>query len=69
MPETHRRHPLARVTLANLASHKLRLLLTIVSVVLGTSFISASLVFTATPARQLPGDVQQQPQLHRPAGE
>lgn len=48
MPKTHRRHPLARVTLANLASHKLRLLLTIVSVVLGTSFISASLVFTAT---------------------
>ncbi|WQD13329.1 MAG: hypothetical protein U1U88_001550 [Lawsonella clevelandensis] len=48
MPKTHRRHPLARVTLANLRLPQTPPVLTIVSVVLGTSFISASLVFTAT---------------------
>ncbi|MFY9190620.1 MAG: FtsX-like permease family protein [Lawsonella sp.] len=43
-----RRHPLLRVSLANLLAHKVRLALTVLSVVLGTAFISASLVFTAT---------------------
>lgn len=36
------------VSLRNLAAHKLRLLLTVLSVVLGTSFVAGSLIFTAT---------------------
>lgn len=37
-----------KVSLRNLAAHKLRLLLTVLSVVLGTSFVAGSLIFTAT---------------------
>ena len=40
-----------RVTLRNLAAHKLRLLLSAVAVVLGVSFVSGSLVFTDTIRR------------------
>ncbi|MFT3660866.1 MAG: FtsX-like permease family protein [Gordonia sp. (in: high G+C Gram-positive bacteria)] len=37
-----------KVSLRNLAAHKLRLLLSVFSVVLGTSFVAASVIFTAT---------------------
>jgi putative ABC transport system permease protein len=37
-----------RVSLRNLAAHKVRLLLTLISVILGTAFIAGSFVFTAT---------------------
>ncbi|WP_446664699.1 ABC transporter permease [Flexivirga sp. B27] len=37
-----------KVSLRNLAAHKLRLILTVLSVVLGTSFIAGALVFTST---------------------
>ncbi|MGZ8177448.1 ABC transporter permease [Williamsia sp. SKLECPSW1] len=37
-----------RVSLRNLAAHKVRLVLTVLSVVLGTSFVAGSLIFTAT---------------------
>ena len=37
-----------KVSLRNLGAHKLRLLLTVLSVVLGTSFVAGSLVFTET---------------------
>ena len=37
-----------KVSLRNLGAHKLRLLLTVLSVVLGTSFVAGSLVFTGT---------------------
>lgn len=37
-----------KVSLRSLAAHKLRLVLTVFSVVLGTSFVAAALIFTAT---------------------
>ncbi|TWP33759.1 FtsX-like permease family protein [Leekyejoonella antrihumi] len=37
-----------KVSLRNLAAHKLRLLLTVLSVVLGTSFVAGSMIFTTT---------------------
>ncbi len=37
-----------RVSLRNLAAHKVRLVLTVLSVVLGTSFVAGSIIFTAT---------------------
>ena len=37
-----------KVSLRSLAAHKLRLLLTVFAVLLGTSFVSAALIFTAT---------------------
>ena len=37
-----------RVSLRNLAAHKVRLLLTVLSVVLGTAFVTGSFVFTDT---------------------
>lgn len=37
-----------KVSLRSLAAHKLRLILTVFSVVLGTSFVAAAVVFTAT---------------------
>lgn len=37
-----------KVSLRNLAAHKLRLILTVLSVVLGTSFIAGALIFTST---------------------
>lgn len=40
-----------RVSLRNLAAHKVRLLLTVLSVVLGTAFVTGSFVFTDTLSR------------------
>ncbi len=37
-----------KVSLRNLAAHKLRLILTVLSVVLGTSFVAGSMIFTTT---------------------
>ncbi|GAA2061690.1 ABC transporter permease [Williamsia deligens] len=37
-----------RVSLRNLAAHKVRLVLTVLSVVLGTSFVAGSIIFTST---------------------
>ena len=37
-----------RVSLRNLAAHKVRLLLTLTSVVLGTAFVAGSFIFTDT---------------------
>lgn len=42
------RSAMATVSLRNLAAHKVRLLLTTISVVLGTAFVAGSLVFTDT---------------------
>ena len=39
--------PMTKVSLRNVAAHKLRLALTILSVVLGTAFLSGALMFTA----------------------
>jgi putative ABC transport system permease protein len=41
-------NPVRTVSLRNLAAHKVRLLLTVISVVLGTAFIAGSFVFTDT---------------------
>lgn len=41
-------HPMRKVALRNLAAHKIRLALTVLSVVLGTAFIAGSFVFTDT---------------------
>ncbi|NLE82247.1 MAG: FtsX-like permease family protein [Rhodococcus sp.] len=43
--------PMRRVSLRNLAAHKVRLALTVLSVVLGTAFVAGSFVFTDTLAR------------------
>lgn len=40
--------PMLRVSLRNIAAHKLRLLLSVLAVVLGTAFVTGSLVFTST---------------------
>lgn len=40
--------PMTRVSLRNIAAHKLRLVLSVLAVVLGTAFVTGSLVFTAT---------------------
>ncbi|MGW4530877.1 ABC transporter permease [Nocardia sp. NPDC004340] len=40
--------PMRKVALRNLAAHKVRLVLTLLSVVLGTAFISGSFIFTDT---------------------
>ncbi|MFI1911621.1 ABC transporter permease [Nocardia sp. NPDC020380] len=40
--------PMRKVALRNLAAHKVRLFLTVLSVVLGTAFISGSFIFTDT---------------------
>ena len=39
--------PMTKVSLRNVAAHKLRLALTVLSVVLGTAFLSGALMFTA----------------------
>lgn len=44
-------NPMRKVALRNLAAHKVRLALTLLSVVLGTAFISGSFVFTDTLQR------------------
>ena len=41
-----------KVTLRNLAAHKIRLLLTAVSVILGVAFVAGTLIFTDTMERQ-----------------
>lgn len=41
-------HPMRKVSLRNLAAHKVRLLLTVISVLLGTAFVAGSFVFTDT---------------------
>src|ERR1700722_19078404 len=41
-------NPIRRVSLRNLAAHKVRLLLTVVAITLGTAFIAGSFVFTDT---------------------
>jgi putative ABC transport system permease protein len=48
-------NPMRRVTLRNLAAHKVRLALTLLSVVLGTAFIAGSFVFTDTLQRTFDG--------------
>ncbi|NIL76479.1 FtsX-like permease family protein [Rhodococcus sp. B10] len=49
MSRTH--NPMRKVSLRNLAAHKVRLALTVLSVVLGTAFVSGSFVFTDTLQR------------------
>jgi putative ABC transport system permease protein len=44
-----------RVSLRNLAAHKLRLVLTVLSVVLGTAFVAGSMIFTATVSSAFDG--------------
>ncbi|WP_201265254.1 ABC transporter permease [Rhodococcus sp. P1Y] len=44
-------HPMRKVSLRNLAAHKVRLALTVLSVVLGTAFVTGSFVFTDTLQR------------------
>lgn len=45
------RNPMRKVSLRNLAAHKVRLALTVLSVVLGTAFVAGSFVFTDTLQR------------------
>lgn len=44
-------NPMRKVSLRNLAAHKVRLALTVLSVVLGTAFVAGSFVFTDTLSR------------------
>ncbi|MGW0022249.1 ABC transporter permease [Rhodococcus sp. NPDC003382] len=44
-------NPITKVALRNIAAHKVRLLLTVLSVVLGTAFVTGSFVFTDTLQR------------------
>ncbi|MBF6327203.1 ABC transporter permease [Nocardia transvalensis] len=53
-------NPMRKVALRNLAAHKLRLALTVLSVVLGTAFIAGSFVFTDTLQRTFDGIFAQQ---------
>ncbi|WP_454195522.1 ABC transporter permease [Nocardia sp. Marseille-Q1738] len=48
-------NPMRKVVLRNLAAHKVRLALTLLSVVLGTAFIAGSFVFTDTLQRTFDG--------------
>ncbi|MEV0709028.1 ABC transporter permease [Nocardia aurea] len=50
-----RGNPMRKVALRNLAAHKVRLALTLLSVVLGTAFIAGSFVFTDTLQRTFDG--------------
>lgn len=47
--------PMSKVSLRNLAAHKVRLALTLLSVVLGTAFVAGSFVFTDTLQRTFDG--------------
>ena len=47
-PDTRRARPMLKVSLRNIAAHKLRLVLSVLAVVLGTAFVTGSLVFTST---------------------
>ena len=40
--------PMVRVSVRNISAHKLRLVLSVLAVVLGTAFVTGSLVFTST---------------------
>ncbi|WP_237340916.1 ABC transporter permease [Williamsia soli] len=44
-----------KVSLRNLAAHKLRLVLTVLSVVLGTAFVAGSIIFTSTVSTAFDG--------------
>ncbi|MGW6422861.1 ABC transporter permease [Nocardia sp. NPDC055053] len=55
-------NPMRKVALRNLAAHKVRLALTVLSVVLGTAFISGSFVFTDTLQRTFDGIFEGQAQ-------
>ncbi|WP_231706704.1 MULTISPECIES: ABC transporter permease [Tsukamurella] len=48
-------NPMRRVALRNLLAHKGRLVLTVLSVLLGTSFIAGSMVFTGTLSKAFDG--------------
>ncbi len=70
-------HPMRTVALRNLAAHKVRLALTLLSVVLGTAFIAGSFVFTDTLQRTFDGifaneakgvDVRLSPEERQSAG-
>ena len=45
VPDMRRTSVMRRVSLRNLAAHKLRLALTVFSIMLGTSFVAGSMVF------------------------
>ncbi|QBJ97837.1 FtsX-like permease family protein [Rhodococcus sp. ABRD24] len=49
--------PMRKVSLRNLAAHKVRLVLTVLSVVLGTAFVAGSFVFTDTLQKTFDGIV------------
>ena len=51
--------PMLRVSLRNIAAHKLRLLLSVLAVVLGTAFVTGSLVFTSTLKSTFDGLLEQ----------
>ena len=51
--------PMLRVSLRNIAAHKLRLVLSVLAVVLGTAFVTGSLVFTSTLKSTFDGLVDQ----------
>ncbi len=51
VPSTTSGNPMRKVSLRNLAAHKVRLALTVLSVVLGTAFVTGSFVFTDTLQR------------------
>lgn len=48
-------NPMSKVALRNLAAHRVRLALTVLSVVLGTAFIAGSFIFTDTLQRTFDG--------------
>lgn len=48
-------NPMSKVALRNLAAHRVRLVLTVLSVVLGTAFIAGSFIFTDTLQRTFDG--------------
>ncbi|MFD2392627.1 ABC transporter permease [Dietzia aerolata] len=48
-----------RVSLRNIAAHKVRLLLSVLAVVLGTAFVTGSLVFTSTLKNTFDGLLEQ----------
>lgn len=51
--------PMLRVSLRNIAAHKVRLLLSVLAVVLGTAFVTGSLVFTSTLKSTFDGLLEQ----------
>ena len=51
--------PMLRVSLRNISAHKLRLVLSVLAVVLGTAFVTGSLVFTSTLKSTFDGLLEQ----------